>query len=43
MMWWFLILAFSAGALLWVGIASYFRVRRNMKPDTTSQETQNKP
>jgi putative exporter of polyketide antibiotics len=31
MLWWFLILAFSAGAVLWVGIALYLRVRRHMK------------
>ena len=31
MLWWFLILAFSTGALLWVGIALYLRVRRHTK------------
>jgi hypothetical protein len=31
MLWWFLILACSAGAVLWVGIAIYLRVRRHMK------------
>jgi hypothetical protein len=31
MLWWFLILAASAGAVLWAGIATYLRVRRHMK------------
>jgi hypothetical protein len=31
MMWWFLILACSGGAVLWAGIAAYLRVRRHMK------------
>jgi hypothetical protein len=31
MMWWFLILAFSGGAVLWAGIALYFRVRSYIK------------
>ena len=31
MLWWFLILACSAGAVLWTGIAIYLRVRRHMK------------
>jgi len=31
MMWWFLILAGSTGAVLWAGIAAYLRVRRHMK------------
>jgi len=31
MMWWFLILASSGGAVLWAGIAAYLRVRRHMK------------
>jgi hypothetical protein len=31
MLWWFLILACSAGAVLWAGIAAYLRVRRHMK------------
>jgi len=30
MIWWFLILALSAGAVLWAGIAAYLRVRRHM-------------
>ena len=30
-MWWFLIFAGSAGAVLWAGIAAYLRVRRHMK------------
>jgi hypothetical protein len=31
MMWWFIILSLSAGAVLWVGISAYLRVRRQMK------------
>lgn len=31
MLWWFLILAVSAGAVLWAGLAVYLRVRRHMK------------
>ena len=31
MMWLFLILAFSGGAVLWAGVAAYLRVRRHMK------------
>jgi hypothetical protein len=46
MQWWFLILAGSAGAVLWAGIAAYLRVRRHMqesaqgtrKPDEQSTE-----
>jgi len=33
MIWWFLILAASAGAVLWVGIASYLRVRGHLHPN----------
>jgi hypothetical protein len=40
MIWWFLILALSTGLVFWVGIAFYFRVRRHMKPDATSIESQ---
>jgi hypothetical protein len=32
MIWWFLILALSGGAVLWAGIAAYLRVRRHLKP-----------
>jgi hypothetical protein len=31
MMWLFLILACSAGAVLWASIAAYLRVRRHLK------------
>ena len=31
MMWLFLILACSGGAVLWAGIAAYIRVRRHMQ------------
>jgi hypothetical protein len=34
MMWLFLILACSGGAVLWAGIAAYLRVRRHMKIST---------
>jgi putative exporter of polyketide antibiotics len=30
MMWWFLILACGAGAVVWAGIAAYLRVRRHI-------------
>lgn len=32
MIWLFLILAVSGGAVLWAGIAIYFRIRSHMKP-----------
>jgi hypothetical protein len=38
MIWWFLILAFSSGAVLWVGISFYLHVRRQMKHDDPSRE-----
>ena len=38
MLWWFLILAVSTGAVLWAGIAFYIRVRGHMKADVASQE-----
>ncbi|HKS77059.1 MAG TPA: hypothetical protein VJQ82_27870 [Terriglobales bacterium] len=38
MIWWFLILALSAGLVFWVGIAFYFRVRRHMKQDVASAD-----
>jgi hypothetical protein len=31
MVWWFIILLLSTGAVLWVGISAYLRVRRQMK------------
>ena len=34
MIWLFLILALSAGAVLWAGIAAYLRVRRHMAVST---------
>jgi len=39
MMWWFLIFAVSAGAVLWAGIAAYLRVRRHMKPPDSAPTT----
>jgi len=38
MIWWFLILALSAGAVLWAGIAAYLRVRRHMKPGASARK-----
>ena len=38
MMWWFLILAFGAGAALWAGIAMYLRVRGHMKAATPPKD-----
>lgn len=40
MMWWFLILAFGTGAVLLVGIALYFRVRRHMKKEAPVEHEQ---
>jgi len=37
MAWWFLIFAFSAGAVLWASIAAYLRVRRHMKTGTPAK------
>jgi hypothetical protein len=31
MLWWFLILAASAGVVVWAGAAIYLRVRHHMK------------
>jgi hypothetical protein len=31
MMWWFLIFASGAGAVLWAGVSLYIRVRQNFK------------
>jgi len=31
MIWWFLIFALGAAAVLWASIAAYLRVRRHMK------------
>jgi amino acid permease len=36
MIWWFLILAVSAGAVFWAGVALYIRVRRHMKAEKES-------
>ena len=38
MLWWFLILALSAGAVLWAGMGVYLRVHCHMK-DTSKKET----
>lgn len=42
MMWWFLILAVSGGAVVCVGIAFYFRVRHHMKKESPA-ETEHEP
>jgi hypothetical protein len=39
MMWWFLILAFGAGAALWAGIAMYLRVRGHMNAQAASKDS----
>jgi hypothetical protein len=39
MLWWGLILIFSTGALLGVGIALYLRVRHHMKAGGSSEIT----
>jgi len=36
MLWWFLILAGAAGAVLWAALAAYLRVRRHMKSSTVA-------
>jgi len=38
MLWWFLILACSVGAVLWAGVAAYLRVRRHMKGAATTKK-----
>ena len=40
MLWWGLILVFSTGALLGVGIALYLRVRHHMKKAGPSESTE---
>jgi len=37
MLWWFLILAFSAGAVVWAGIAAYLRVRRHISVENAAK------
>jgi hypothetical protein len=36
MIWWFIILALSAGAVLWAGISAYFRVKGHLTGATFS-------
>jgi hypothetical protein len=38
MIWWFLILALSAGAVVWAGMAAYLRVRRHMNPGAATRK-----
>jgi hypothetical protein len=37
MMWWVLIFAFGAGAVLWAGLSIYIRLRRNFKQSTEKE------
>jgi hypothetical protein len=39
MLWLFLILACSAAAVLWAGVAVYLRVRRHMKGGTAAKKS----
>jgi hypothetical protein len=39
MMWLFLILACSGGAVLWAGVAAYLRVRRHWKTSATLRKS----
>jgi amino acid permease len=39
MLWWFLILACSAGAVMWASMAAYLRVRRHMKNSAQHKKT----
>jgi len=36
MIWWFLILAFSAGAVFWAGVSAYLRVKGHIAGSTTT-------
>jgi len=40
MMWWFLIFAFGAGAVLWAGLSLYIRVRQNFNKSHEKEATQ---
>jgi hypothetical protein len=35
MIWWFVILSLSTGAVLWVGVSAYLRVRRQLKENVS--------
>jgi ABC-type uncharacterized transport system permease subunit len=39
MIWWFLIFAFGAGAVLWAAIAAYLRVRQHMKDASSAKKS----
>ena len=43
MLWWFLILAASAGAVLWAGMAVYLRVHRHMKDASKKEAAEQEP
>jgi uncharacterized membrane protein YdcZ (DUF606 family) len=42
MLWLFLILGFSGGAVLWAGVAVYLRVSRQMKAPVAARAKKNK-
>jgi len=39
MMWWYIILALSAGAVLWAAVAAVLRVRSHVKETATKEST----
>jgi ABC-type uncharacterized transport system permease subunit len=41
MIWWFLIFAIGAGAVLWAGIAAYLRVRQHLKESSSARKSSN--
>ena len=43
MLWWFLILAASAGAVLWAGMAAYLRVHRHMQDASKKEPAEREP
>lgn len=40
MLWWFVILAVSTGAVLWAGIAFYLRVHGHMKEMSAAKDAE---
>jgi hypothetical protein len=40
MTWWYIISALSAGAVLWVGVAAYLRVRRQLKRTASTESAE---
>jgi ABC-type uncharacterized transport system permease subunit len=43
MMWWYIILALSAGAVLWACVAAVLRVRGHVKEAASSEATSKEP